>query len=216
MADPNIAPEVGDGKGGGYIAKGATISLCGRYRYRLWREWRLRPVQAQWDMWEEEDSSPCVDGAGAQIGDPLSCVFVMLNPSTADGCEDDPTIRRCIGFAKRLKFDRLEVVNLFAHRATDPRELLALGHDDEPVGVNNERHVSRALDHAGLIVCAWGAHGGHLGQDETMLGWIERHNYRGAPVVALGLTKDGYPRHPLYLKADSPTIPFGGSSHDQN
>lgn len=146
----------------------------------------------------------------ATQGEPLSCVFVMLNPSTADGEQDDPTIRRCIAFAKREKFDRLEVVNLFAHRATDPRELLALNHDDDPVGVENERQIAKAIEDAGLIICAWGVHGQHLGQDETALGWIDSHNERGAAVVALGLTKDGHPKHPLYLRADSSLVPFDG------
>lgn len=172
-----------------YISAGATISACGRYRYRLWREWRLHPKPAQWDMWS--------DDAGAQLGNPKSCIFVMLNPSTATGEQDDPTIRNCVGFAKLLGYDRLEVVNLFAHRATDPRALLALNHDDDPVGVDNQRHVGRVLfdDYPrGVVICAWGAHGGHLGQDETMLGWLG-----DLPRHALGLTKDGHPRHPLYV-----------------
>lgn len=161
-------------------------------------------------MWTEEDGSPVLDGAGAQIGDPKRCVFVMLNPSTADGNEDDPTIRRCVNFAKQWGFDRLEVVNLFAYRATDPKQMLAVSPDIDPVGFENQAAVREALDHAGLIVCAWGAHGGHLGQDETMLGWIEADNWCDAPVVALGLTKDGHPRHPLYLRADAPRAPFKG------
>lgn len=194
----------------GYLNTNAVISACQRYRYRLRREWRLGGDLALWNMWTDEHGAPIVDGAGHQLGEPLSCVFIMLNPSTADGKEDDPTIRRCVGFAKALRFDRLEVVNLFAHRATDPRQILAMGPQDDPVGYQNEEHVSRALDEAGMIVCAWGAHGAHLGQDETMLGWIERHNHRDAPVVALGLTKDGHPRHPLYLPANSQAVPFTG------
>lgn len=193
-----------------YLDKGAKLSNCGRYRYRLWREWRNHPEPAQWDMWTEEDGSPCLDGAGLQIGEPKSCVFVMLNPSTADGAVDDPTIRRCVDFAKRHQFDRLEVVNLFAHRATDPAQLLALNHGDDPVGLRNQGNVERALDRAGLIICAWGAHGGHLGQDETMLGWIEDANWQDAPIVALGLTKEGHPRHPLYLRRDAAVVPFSG------
>ena len=193
-----------------YMDKGAVISACGTYRYRLWREWRNHPAPAQWDLWTEDDGSPCVDGAGEQLGEPLACVFVMLNPSTADGEEDDPTIRRCVGFAKSLGFDRLEVINLFAFRATNPAELLKLGHADEPWGVDNEAHVARALHLAGMIVCAWGAHGGHLGQGETMLGWLERHNYREAPIAALALTQHGHPRHPLYLPSHPTLVPFNG------
>lgn len=191
-----------------YIDSGATISPCGTYRYRLWREWRLDPLPAHWDMWTEDDGSPALDGAGEPIGEPLSCVFVMLNPSTADGEQDDPTIRRCVSFAKGLGYDRLDVVNLFAYRATKPADLLKLNHTDEPWGVDNERQIARALDRAGLIICAWGAHGGHLSQDETVLGWLESHNHRDAPIAALGLTQDGKPRHPLYLPGHSVPSPF--------
>lgn len=184
----------------GYYRAGATISPCGKYRYRLWREWRLGN-SPQWDMWTNDDGSPVVDGAGAQLGEPRSCVFVMLNPSTADASEDDPTIRRCVGFAKAWGYDRMEVVNLFAYRATDPRELLALSYKDEPWGEHNEHHIESALDEAGIVICAWGAHGGHLGQDEEVLGWIAEH-HRNLRPHALRLTKGGHPSHPLYLPGD--------------
>ena len=193
-----------------YLATDAAISPCGTYRYRLSREWRLHPLPAQWEMWTEEDGSPALDGEGKQIGEPLACVFVMLNPSTADNQADDPTIRRCVAFAQRLGFDKLIVVNLFAFRATDPKAIIRAPPDSDPVGHENQRHINRALDEAGMIVCAWGAHGGHLDQDETMLGWIESANWKNAPVVALGLTADGFPRHPLYLRADAEPVPYAG------
>lgn len=195
-----------------YIMKGAKISTCGTYRYRLWREWRLGGDRAQWDMWTDDDDAPVLDGAGNQIGEPLACVFVMLNPSTADGEADDPTIRRCVAFAKRFNFDRLEVVNLFAFRATDPGDLLRVSPAVDPVGLNNQNAVRDAIDKAGMIVCAWGTQGGHLDQDETMLGWIEEANWREAPVVALGITREGFPRHPLYLRADAEPQPYDGRS----
>lgn len=179
-----------------YIASGAVISACGNYRYRLWREWRLGN-STQWDMWTEDDGSPALDGAGQQLGEPRSCVFVMLNPSTADADQDDRTIRRCVTFAKAWGYDRLEVVNLFAWRSTDPAVVLAMtGGKADPVGPENHAHVHRAIERAGIIVCAWGAYGGHIGQDETMLGWIEEH--AGKP-HALRVTKGGFPAHPLYL-----------------
>lgn len=140
-----------------YTNKGASISACGRYRYLLWREWRGFSTHENWRWFGAKD------GAGHELGEPKSCVFIMLNPSTADGETDDPTIRRCVAFAKAWKYDRLEVVNLFAHRATNPRELLALGHGDDPVGHENQDHVEEAALRAGVIICAWGAHGGHLG-----------------------------------------------------
>ncbi|MFG1262329.1 DUF1643 domain-containing protein [Xanthobacter aminoxidans] len=189
-----------------YISAGAEISPCGTYRYRLWREWRNHPAPAQWDMWTNDDGTPVVDGAGHQLGEPKSCVFIMLNPSTADGEQDDPTIRRCVGFAKTWGFDRLEVLNLFAYRATDPRALLALTHEKDPVGNGNSQAFKEVLSWdrpLGTIVCAWGAHGGHLGQDETALGWL-----KDRPRYALGLTAGGHPKHPLYVKGDAPLLAF--------
>lgn len=191
----------------GYVNAGATISPCGTYRYRLWREWRGIGTDANWHWYTEDDGSIALDGAGSRLGFPKSVVFVMLNPSTADGEQDDPTIRRCVGFTKAWGYDRMEVVNLFAYRATDPKALLSLGHKDEPWGADNERHIDRALDDAGLVVCAWGAHGGHLGQDETVLGWIEDQDRQ---THALRLTKAGHPAHPLYLPADLKPFRWSG------
>lgn len=181
-----------------YINSGAEISPDGRYRYLLWREWRGTHDPKNWRWFSGKD------GAGHPIGEPLACLFVMLNPSTADAELDDPTIRRCVGFAKAWKFERLEVVNLFAYRATSPRDLLALTHKDDPVGDRNQNWVERSAADAGLIVCAWGAHGGHLGQDETLRGWLPSDK----PCHALGFTAAGHPRHPLYLKADAPLVIF--------
>lgn len=203
-----------------YLQSGANISPCGNYRYRLWREWRLGN-STQWDMWTEDDGSPALDGAGQQIGEPLSCVFVMLNPSTADGNQDDPTIRRCMNFAKRFGFDRLDVVNLFAWRATSPKDLMKVGPERDPCGIDNQQAFQAALDSAGMVVCAWGAHGTHLGQDQTALGWIEdcleilRDEGRDVPLVALGLTKDGHPRHPLYLPNDAQPMAFANGDAAQ-
>lgn len=182
-----------------YTDAGADISADGRYRYRLWREWRGCATDANWRWFGAKD------GAGHELGEPKSVLFVMLNPSTADGEVDDPTIRRCVNFAKAWKYDRLEVVNLFAHRATDPKALLALGDMDEPYGVRNQEVIERAAQDAGVIVCAWGAHGSHLGQNETVLGWLMDW---GAPLMALGFTAGGHPRHPLYVRSDVALVPM--------
>lgn len=150
-----------------YISKGARLSPDGKYRYSLWREWRDPAAHddANW-RWLGKD------GAGQLMGDPKSCMFVMLNPSTADGEKDDPTIRRCVGFCKSFKYERLVVVNLFAYRTRSPSILKALTHADDPVGWQNSEVVKEQAAEAGMIILAWGAHGGHLGQDETMLGWL--------------------------------------------
>lgn len=189
-----------------YCQSRATISECGQYRYTLVREWRSWK-SAQWDMWKDEADQPVLDGDGAQLGEPKPCVFVMLNPSTADGNQDDPTIRRCVAFAKAWGYDRLEVVNLFAYRATDPKDLFAISAAGDPIGPDNQRAVEDACWDAGIVVCAWGAHGGYIDQDETVLGWIEG---AGATPYALKLTKDGYPSHPLYLKGDLQPFPYRG------
>ncbi len=153
--------------------RGADLSLDGRYRYRLWRSW----------------------GPGRR------CAFVMLNPSTADADVDDPTIRRCIGFAKAWGYDGLEVANLFAFRATKPRELywcdegICIGpdNDDALVAIANMTH---------RLVCAWGNHGGLHKRSGVVLELLRRY----CDPMALAATKQGQPAHPLYLPAD--TEPF--------
>jgi len=111
----------------------------------------------------------------------------------------------------------MDVVNLFAWRATKPAEILGM-RDGDPVGDRNQSYYHDALANAGLVICAWGAHGGHLGQDETALGWIE--NYLGVladegrevEVVALGRTNEGHPSHPLYLPSKAKPISFEGKA----
>lgn len=154
---------------------GAIISDCGLYRYNLSRSW----------------------GTGNGVA-----LFVMLNPSTADADIDDPTIRRCMGFAKRLGYAALEVVNLFAFRATDPAKMKSF---DNPVGPDNRRHIIESAERAGVIIAAWGVNGRHNGQDDEVLGWLSNKT-----VYALGLTKDGIPRHPLYLRSDAELVLFNG------
>ena len=172
-----------------YVNKGASISACGKYRFSLWREWRGTHERNNWRWLGGKD------GAGEQYGDPKACVFVMLNPSTADAEQDDPTIRRCVNFAKAWKFERLEVVNLYAYRATDPKDLFAAG--EAMHHFDNQRHVEMAARDSGIIICAWGAQGDSY-QAETVRGWMY-----GKDHYALGFTKDGHPRHPLYLRNDA-------------
>lgn len=153
-------------------AGGAALSHDGRYRYRLWRTW--------------DESAP-----------PL--VFAMLNPSTADAEVDDPTIRRCIGFAKRDGFGGIEVVNLYAYRATKPADLWRTG---DPIGPDNDRtlrDVFEAAAGAGFpVVAAWGANA-----KPSRVSWV-RSMPHAEVLHHLGLTDKGAPRHPLYLRGDSP------------
>ncbi len=157
----------------------AVISDCGKYRYRLSRNW----------------------GGGKP------CMFIMLNPSTADADQDDPTIRRCISYAQAWGCGELIVTNLFGIRATNPKDMLAA---DDPIGPDNMQHIKEAADYVvrggyfpdernGPVVCAWGAHGTYMGQGETVIGWLEDELI--TPMY-LALTKGGQPRHPLYLPKD--------------
>ena len=156
---------------------GATLSPCGRYRYKLWRYGLYDSLV------------------------PRTMLFIMLNPSTADAMVDDPTIRRCRSFAMRDGYSQLEVVNLFALRATDPRELARA---PDPIGPDNDaiiaKAVLRARDSGGCVVAAWGAHA--IARRRAAV--VEAIRQNGAALMCLGLTKDGSPRHPLYVRSDEP------------
>jgi hypothetical protein len=133
-------------------------------------------------------------------GDAPAAVFVMLNPSTADAHTDDPTIHRCIGFARREGCGALIVVNLFALRTTDPYALAA--HRD-PIGPDNDQILHDAVNRDALVIAAWGAHGTLLGRGAAVARLLE-----AARPQCLGLTAHGHPRHPLYLPATAPLAPF--------
>lgn len=151
---------------------GAIFSEDRTYRYALTRRW----------------------GHGAPL------VVIGLNPSTADELADDPTIRRCIGFARREGCCGLVMLNAFALRATDPRVMLA---HPEPVGPSNDEIIRRHTVGVELVVFAWGAHGGHRGRDRE----LQRLVPNG---LCFGATKDGHPKHPLYLKSDTPLVRWTG------
>lgn len=176
----------------------AQFSGCGRYRYRLTRE----------------------------LGGKLTITFVMLNPSTADGTKDDPTIRRCKGFAKDWGYGRLVIVNLYAFRATEPKDMWRYHADGfDTVGEDNDSAIVRATMEArvspanaagksvhiadghspGLVVCAWGK-GGTV--DKKLLAYHADRVARVAKLVGgdlycLGVNGDGSPKHPLYMPEDT-------------
>lgn len=133
---------------------------------------------------------------GRRWGTAKTLVVIGLNPSTADENEDDPTIRRCMGFAKRDGYNALLMLNLFAFRATDPRSMMSA---TDPVGpLNNKILRERTLGRDVLV--AWGALGSHRGRDREVMGMLED----ARRVLCLGVTKAGQPKHPLYLRADTP------------
>ncbi len=157
---------------------GAVLSDDGVYRYRLWRIW-------------DQDLAPTA--------------FVMLNPSTADATVDDPTIRRCMGFARSWGAGGIVVVNLFAYRATDPADLVrALRARHHIRGPERDAHLRAVFSVVDTVVCAWGAH--HLAEAVApeVLGLVPK----GIQVSCLGRTKEGHPRHPLYLAATTRREPF--------
>jgi hypothetical protein len=134
-------------------------------------------------------------------GDRRIATFIMLNPSTADHEIDDPTVRKCIGFCRRWRCGELHVVNLFAIRATRPAEMKLAA---DPVGPENIGWVKRAVstvnatndsDQRNAVICAWGTHGSYLDQDMAVLSSIQS----ACKPMALGFTRDGHPRHPLYV-----------------
>ncbi len=147
----------------------ATLSPCRRYRYTLWRNW----------------GDLLASGKGYAM-------FIGLNPSTADETEDDPTIRRCITFAKTWGYDGLCMANLFAFRATDPSVMLA---EPDPIGQDNDSHLLVMAGNAGVVVAAWGTSGVHMGRADAVRKLVPHLHY-------LRLTKDGHPGHTLYLPGD--------------
>ena len=144
----------------------AVFSLNSVYRYELCRRWLL--------------------GQGI-------CCFLMLNPSTAGEKENDPTVTRCIDFAERWGYRGLSVGNIFALRSTDPS--LIKTHQD-PVGPENDLHLSWIIRACDLVVCAWGNDGKISGRGARVRAMVER---LGKAPHVLRLNKDGSPAHPLYL-----------------
>ena len=161
----------------GLTGSSAVFSPCRDYRYTLHRRWG--------------------------IGDPL--VVCMLNPSTADAEHDDPTIRRCIGFARREGAAGLLVVNLMAYCSTDPRALAGV---DDPVGPRNHQTLADVCTGAVRVVAAWGAH-----SSTKLPGAAESirvvQDAAAGRLYCLRKTKSGAPSHPLYLPKSAPLVPWG-------
>jgi hypothetical protein len=131
--------------------------------------------------------------------------WIMLNPSTADAEVDDPTIRRCMVFTQRLGFDAMLVVNLFALRATDPDEVYQA---EDPTGPENGLWVRKACHQSKLLIAAWGAVPKKMKRGvEAVVKIIENEGYR---LKCLGKTRNGQPRHPLYLRSDAPLMDWSG------
>lgn len=145
------------------MIKSAIFSKCRKYRYSLSRIWtKHRPL----------------------------CLFVCLNPSTANENIDDPTIRRCVNYAKSWLYGGMIMVNLFAYRSTDPKNLLVV---DDPIGNENDYYIKNISDKCVITIAAWGSHKLVDNRFEEVLPLLNNLHY-------LKLTKSNKPHHPLYLK----------------
>lgn len=151
------------------IARSAGFSECGAYRYWLTRQW-----------------NPELE----------TLVWIMLNPSTADATQDDPTIRRCMGFARRWGYGGTTVLNLYAYRSTDPKALRSVA---DPVGPENDETIRGILSGQWLAVAAWGANA-ERARAHTVAVIASRMR---CALMCLGTTAAGAPRHPLYVRADA-------------
>ena len=156
------------------VQRAAELSPDGCYRYALLRSWSPGPRM----------------------------LWVLANPSTADASADDPTLRRCVRFARDHRCGGLVVVNLWAWRATHPRDLARVA---DPVGPDNDGWIVRTARQAdGPVVLGWGV---QPAQDRVawVLGLLGER-----PTLCLGVSRDGHPRHPLYVRAGTRFRPWSG------
>jgi len=162
------------------IIRAAVISDCGTYRYSLRRTWN---------------------------DDSRGVLWVMLNPSTADASKDDPTIRKVCGFTRQWCFGDALVCNLFAFRATDPKELQrAHKRGVDIIGPENLEHLRKWSQRAQRIVVAWGAHAEPYDATvDRVMTVLRSHNHQ---LYCLGTSKSGQPRHPLMLAYSTPVVAF--------
>lgn len=144
----------------------ATYSDCEKYRYSLIRIWKPNKRRL---------------------------VFVMLNPSTATEILNDPTVERCERRARKLDYGSIQVINIFAWRATDPKKMRV---SKDPIGPDNDITILEACDWCDDIIAAWGSHGAHLKRG-IQVEKILRNSSK--PIFHLGLSKQGHPKHPLYI-----------------
>ncbi len=144
----------------------ANYSDCEKYRYDLTRVW---------------------DEGGTRV------MFLMLNPSTATEVQNDPTVERCERRARALGHGSFRVCNIFAYRATDPKDMRSQA---DPIGPENNATILTSVEWADDLVAAWGAHGEHMGRGKEVEALLRN---LGSSPKHLGLTKAGHPKHPLYI-----------------
>lgn len=133
-------------------------------------------------------------------------LFVMLNPSTATEVQNDPTVERCERRARTLGHGAFRVCNIFAWRDTDPKKMRAA---TDPNGPDNDAAIRDGAAWAQVVLCAWGTHGAHLDRGPQVARLLRD---TGQPLVHLGLTKDGHPKHPLYIGYAVTPVPWTENS----
>lgn len=153
------------------MIKGAYISENGEHRYALWRIW--------------DKSAPCA-------------MFIGLNPSTADAKNDDPTLKRCMGYANAWGYGGVYLGNLFAYRSTDPEKLYTVS---DPIGPENDLQLCKMARKAAIVIAAWGNGGIYKNRACQIINMF-------SGLHCLGQTKKEKPKHPLYLPSDLEPIPF--------
>lgn len=162
--------------------------IVGPHRYVLSRSWRKPEEPLVWVLW------------------------VMLNPSTANATEDDATIRRVTAFSKALGANQFVVVNLFAWRSKDPKELITMARlGVDIVGEHNDTYLQIYLDRKpARVVCGWGTKIPHVpGGIARAEAVLQQLRNAGATPETLKRTEEGYPGHPLYLPESSQLVPYG-------
>ncbi len=187
---------------------GAVFDSSNCHRYMLWRN--LIDTECGAKQRGGSLQSLSHDGNTAR-----TACFIMLNPNRADELSNDPTIKRCIGFARGWGFFKIIVVNLFSIKAQTPALLRQM--KVPLVGPSNDAFVLSAIEQSSMVVAAWGNHGSIGGRDEELLEFVEtalgsNSALQSSPhhngLYCLGLTKLRQPKHPLYLRASIEPVRF--------
>lgn len=170
LAVPRIVPKIVPLKSN---LSRAIFSPCRLYRYALFRQWGENRQNA--------------------------CMFIGLNPSTADEIQNDPTVTRCIRYAYSWHFDAMFMMNAYAYRSTGPDALKSVA---DIIGPQNDDYLRDTQMHATLAVACWGNHI----DTERQARIVKLFCYYD--LQCLGHNKNGTPKHPLYIAHKTPLRNF--------
>jgi hypothetical protein len=133
---------------------------------------------------------------------------IGLNPSTADGLNDDNTIRVLMNYAKRLNFGGLLMLNLYAWRATRPQDLVKAAKVHDIIGPQNTFEILRTRieqSDSPFVFAAWGTYGLKRGAEFAR---FMGYDFCFYSMKAFAVNKDGSPHHPLRVKINGPISPY--------